>query len=207
MKRIIIFFLLILSSHIASFPQAFAKGTFTVGVDALFGQFGSNDKLGGGIIHGGYEFFFRQVSFLSLEPKIGLGYLGNRKTEVLSDAFISDYNVACLTASISPRLRWSLNPDNNAFVFIDNEFALLNGYATVRDPNTTLSRKSSGTFQFYYALKLGIILKTSEKCKFAIWVGGSTLKLDPIVNNNIPLKQERYSNEGLPYMPGITFYL
>lgn len=57
--------------------------TISIGLDGLFGDFDSNQKLGGGILHGGYDFFFHRISFLSVEPKIGVGYFGGKVHLVL----------------------------------------------------------------------------------------------------------------------------
>ena len=78
-RRLIIFCIFVTCSHITVHSRDFIKGSFSIGLDGLFGDFDSNQKLGGGILHGGYDFFFHRISFLSVEPKIGVGYFGGNK--------------------------------------------------------------------------------------------------------------------------------
>ena len=181
--------------------------TISIGLDVLFGDFDSNQKLGGGILHGGYDFFFHRISFLSVEPKIGVGYFGGNKTSTLSTAVVANYGITCFTTSISPKVYCSLNPDNNILLSLENEFSLLNGFANIKDQNSIHVRRNSKLFQFYYTVKIGLTLKTPKGCKFTVWVGGSTLRLDNILNGNIPSGEKYYSKETLPYAAGINFYI
>lgn len=206
-RRLIIFCIFVTYSHITVHSKDFIKGAFSIGLDGLFGDFDSNQKLGGGILHGGYDFFFHRISFLSVEPKIGVGYFGGNKTSTLSTAVVANYGITCFTTSISPKVYCSLNPDNNILLSLENEFSLLNGFANIKDQNSIHVRRNSKFFQFYYTVKIGLTLKTPKGCKFTVWVGGSTLRLDNILNGNIPSGEKYYSKETLPYAAGINFYI
>ena len=191
-RRLIIFCIFVTCSHITVHSRDFIKGSFSIGLDGLFGDFDSNQKLGGGILHGGYDFFFHRISFLSVEPKIGVGYFGGNKTSTLSTAVVANYGITCFTTSISPKVYCSLNPDNNILLSLENEFSLLNGFANIKDQNSIHVRRNSKFFQFYYTVKIGLTLKTPKGCKFTVWVGGSTLRLDNILNGNIPSGEKYY---------------
>lgn len=62
-RRLIIFCIFVTCSHITVHSRDFIKGAFSIGLDGLFGDFDSNQKLGGGVLHGGYDFFFIEYLF------------------------------------------------------------------------------------------------------------------------------------------------
>lgn len=51
------------------------KNSFVAGVDIKLGDFTNDDhSLGGAIIHGEYDINFCNLTFLSIEPKLGVEY-------------------------------------------------------------------------------------------------------------------------------------
>ena len=61
-RRLIIFCIFVTCSHITVHSRDFIKGSFSIGLDGLFGDFDSNQKLGDGILP------FRILSNLSVLP-------------------------------------------------------------------------------------------------------------------------------------------
>lgn len=207
MKRMIILYALTVCCYTAIYAlPGHNRNSFMMDIDGLFGQLDSSDKTAGILVHGGYDIFFRGITFLSIEPKIGVGYFGRSRTEEPNSTPISSYNITCFTASVSPKLHLSLNPDDTAFLFLENEFSLLNAHARIEDQGRSKTRVSS-TYQFYYTLKLGLSFKISSNNKLGIWVGGSTLRFDTLLNRHIPKEQKRYSGETTPFTVGVDFYL
>lgn len=206
MKRISILCVLVLFFQTVINAGSTNKNSFTIGIDGFIGQFDSDNKTAGVLAHGGYDFFFNRINFLSIEPKIGVGYFGRPQAEGLNPTLSSGYNIACFAACISPKLHLSLNPDDTALIFIENEFSLLNAHARIEDQGQSNTRVSRGLL-FYYTLKLGLTFKLSDNNKLAIWVGGSTLNFDTLLNNHIPKGQKRYSGESSPFAIGVNFHL
>lgn len=72
MKRMIILCVLTVCCYTAMYalPKP-NRNSSMLGINGLFGQLDSSDKIAGLLVHGGYDIFFRGLTLLSIEPKIG----------------------------------------------------------------------------------------------------------------------------------------
>ena len=62
-RRLIIFCIFVTCSHITVHSRDFIKGAFSIGLDGLFGDFDSNQKLGGGVYMEDMISFFIEYLF------------------------------------------------------------------------------------------------------------------------------------------------
>ena len=183
------------------------KGDLTFGLDVLFGLNGNtNRNLAGAIAHVGYDIFTPKIPYISIETKVGAGFFGGSLNDEFSTASLSNYKITCFTYAIDPKLHLSLNFDDTAFLFLENEFALSMLGASIQDREAA-AKRSSQDLQFHYALKLGISFNVGRRQRLAIWVGGSTLDFDGILNKDLPAGRKRYSGEAPSYAAGIYINL
>lgn len=183
------------------------KGDFIFGLDAMFGLNGNkNRKLAGVVAHVGYDMYTPKIHYLSIEPKVGAGFFGGSLVDNFTEISLSDYKISCFTCAISPKLNLPLNPDNTAFLFLENEFAFSALSASILDKDVK-NRRNSGEWQFHYALKLGLAINIGHSQRLALWVGGSTLDFDRVLNKNIPTGRKHYTGEEPSYSAGISIYL
>ena len=183
------------------------KNSFVAGIDIKLGDFTNDDhSLGGAIIHGGYDINFRNLTFLSIEPKLGVGYFHGSYTHTFETYSHSEYNIGSIITGVSPKLKISINDDDNVYLFVENEFSLFNAFASVKDRNNTKTRRENYYGYFYYTGKIGILFKYSDNSKLGFWIGGSTLSFDRMLNKGIGQNQARYNSEDASISVGLDYY-
>ncbi|VFB12675.1 Uncharacterised protein [Bacteroides heparinolyticus] len=183
------------------------RGHVIGGLDVLFGDISSSrHHLAGVFIHGGYDIFFPKLSFFSIEPKVGVGFFGSSKRDAF-DVPVSDYSIIGTMIGIAPKLHLSVNADDDAFLFLEHEFSLMNMYANIKDKDRNTNKRRSKGISFYYSLKVGLRFRLSSKYQLSAWVGGNTLNFNKLLNKNIPAGTNRYSSEAPSYAAGVSFYL
>lgn len=206
MKKVILYCFVTLSSIIHLFATGNDKGYYSISIDAIFGELNTNRKLAGGVVSGGYNYFILQKPYLSIEPLIGVGFIGNLNTYNFNIPSEVSYRVTFFKVGLNPKLYLPLNPDKNVLLSFENEFALIDGFANFNSSIPTTKRKGMN-LQFCYTAKLGLTIRLIKKCHFTVWVGGSTLKIDKILNRSIAHKKDFYNNVKLPYALGLNFYI
>ena len=188
------------------YPKTPLKNRFIIGVDGL-SSLDSNKQLTGILFHGGYNLFSKKINFISIEPKIGVGYFEGKKENKFNSTPISNYKINCISGGLSPKLNLALNPDENAFIFLENDFSVMNVQAKINDKGSLSTRTVNENFIFYYTIKVGLIFQLSKRSGLGLWVGGTTLKFDDLLNKGVPLSKEHYSSEAPSYCIGISLYL
>lgn len=167
----------------------------------------SDRRLGGGVAHAGYDVYIPKIPYLSLEAKVGAGFFGGSQNETLTETPLSDYKISAFTCALAPKLRLPLNFDNTVFLFLENEFALSSLAASIRDREATGTRNRRDR-QFHYALKVGLLFNVDDRRqRLAVWVGGSTLDFDHVLNKRLPPGRKRYGGEKPEFVAGLAVYL
>jgi hypothetical protein len=144
MKRAYILCLLTVYS-IITFGQSSRRNIVVIGFELYDTGFDyKSEGRGGAFLNGGYEFFPLKTDWLSIEPRIGVGYFrGRTKDEeiTLVDHIPSSFGAApkhsCYMFpfffGVAPKYNIAANDDDTAFLFIENDFMFYNALARVQD--------------------------------------------------------------------------
>ncbi|WP_321437722.1 hypothetical protein [uncultured Bacteroides sp.] len=159
----------------------------------------------GFIVSLGYDIVpYRKELIFSIEPRIGGGAFANKETEGIEENTVYRYDMQCYTMGVAPKVYLSLNSDNDAYLYLENDFSFLNSFTKIQDYNTTSTRKEYDYFHFYYSCKLGALIRY-PKTNLSCWVGYTTLDFKNMLNRHLPRDRKRFSGEAVGSCLGIGF--
>jgi hypothetical protein len=196
----------------SSNAQVLGRNSIVAGADIRLGLFTTEGRSAVGLnVHGGYDIYLKKIPFLSIEPRIGVGfYSGSNSEKVRTYPFYETdtpykYSISCFTIGISPKLYWDFN--NDSALFMENEFSIMNMFANIKDnENISEKRQANQNGYFYYSGKIGLMFGTIDKTRIAVWLCGSTIKFDKILNKKLSADMKKYSGETISLGAGIDFY-
>lgn len=184
------------------------KNSFNLSIQAFGIPTQDIHEPGGCIVDLGYDIIpnHRQHVF-SLEPRIGGGFMGNSLDNEFG-THIFKYTVTCIHFGIAPKVYLNLNmtdSDKSSFLYLENEFSLLNTYASINDYHVSTTRKENEYLHFFYSCKLGVSFPVIAKAT-DLWIGYTTLDFTRMLNKNIPQNRDHFAGEYLGACFGMSFH-
>jgi hypothetical protein len=206
MKRAYILCLLTVCSMI-TFGQSARRNNVVLGLDVYDTNFVFESEGRGGVfLNGGYEFFPLKADWLSIEPRIGVGYFSDREEEDLSPfatALDRSYYIFPFSFGVAPKCNIPTNEDDTAVLFIENDFMFYNALARIQDEGMNNKRVVCTYFNFYYTFKLGLKAKTKKNVWFGAFVGLSSMDFTNTLNTNLPKGVESYGRNPCSFNLGM----
>ncbi len=208
-KKICLFIILILFFTSSYSQEAENKNSFTLSLQAYGLPIEDMDLPGGFIADLGYDIIPKQKQKkFSIEYRIGGGGFVNSRKDGIPETQVFRYSMTCLHTSIAPKLYLNLNmadTDKSAFLYLENEFSVLNTFATIEDYHVNTSRKENEYLHFYYSCKLGASVPLHKKY-FDFWAGYTTLDFTKMLNRNLPADRHRFAGQYLGVCWGMSFH-